>query len=164
MTNITLPLLFLLQLCRKCTDCGSRTPGSGQSSRWHANYTVCDSCYQQRNKGLACPICGRAYRHSAQKEMMQCATCKRYLIISTVWAVEICGIILPLRIYVKSILANFIGPKMANLADFEDMNFDFCWISVLENCKNSTKIKIQRLKNCQIAIYGTLEWAKTDFT
>ena len=70
-------LLLLFQLCRKCTDCGSRTPGSGQSSRWHANYTVCDSCYQQRNKGLACPICGRAYRHSAQKEMMQCATCKR---------------------------------------------------------------------------------------
>jgi len=63
--------------CRKCTDCGSRTPGSGQSSRWHNNYSVCDSCYQQRNKGLACPICGRAYRHSAQKEMMQCGRCKK---------------------------------------------------------------------------------------
>lgn len=30
---------FFFQLCRKCSDCGSRTPGSGQSSRWHANYT-----------------------------------------------------------------------------------------------------------------------------
>ena len=27
--------------------------------------------YQQRNKGIACPICGRAYRHSAQKDMLQ---------------------------------------------------------------------------------------------
>ena len=51
-----------------------KTPGSGQSSRWHANYSVCDSCYQQRNKGLACLCCGRAYRHSAQREMMQCST------------------------------------------------------------------------------------------
>ena len=48
--------------CRMCTDCGSRTPGAGQSSRWHAHFTVCDSCYQQRNKGQACPICSRAYR------------------------------------------------------------------------------------------------------
>ena len=60
--------------CRRCTDCNSKTPGSGQSSRWHANYSVCDSCYQQRNKGLACPCCGRAYRHSAQREMMQCSS------------------------------------------------------------------------------------------
>ena len=36
--------------CRRCTDCNSKTPGSGQSSRWHNNYSVCDSCYQQRNK------------------------------------------------------------------------------------------------------------------
>ena len=65
--------------CRKCTDCGAKVPGSGQSSRWHANYSVCDSCYQQRNKGLACPICGRAYRHSAQKDMLQCNLCKRHI-------------------------------------------------------------------------------------
>ena len=57
--------------CRKCTDCGARVPGLGSSSRWHSNYSVCDSCYQQRNKGIACPICGRAYRHSAQKDMLQ---------------------------------------------------------------------------------------------
>ena len=30
--------------------------------------------YQQRNKGIACPICGRAYRHSAQKDMLQVQT------------------------------------------------------------------------------------------
>ena len=57
--------------CRVCGDCGARTPGSGPSSRWHACFTVCDSCYQQRNKGVSCPICGKAYRHS-QREMSQC--------------------------------------------------------------------------------------------
>ena len=65
--------------CRRCTDCNSKTPGSGQSSRWHANYSVCDSCYQQRNKGLACPCCGRAYRHSAQREMVQCSSCRKHV-------------------------------------------------------------------------------------
>lgn len=48
--------------CRVCTDCGSRTPGAGLSSRWHSHYTVCDSCYQQRNKGFSCPLCRKAYR------------------------------------------------------------------------------------------------------
>ena len=65
--------------CRRCTDCNSKTPGSGQSSRWHNNYSVCDSCYQQRNKGLACPLCGRAYRHSAQREMIQCSSCRKHV-------------------------------------------------------------------------------------
>uniref|UniRef100_T1IZ38 Histone-lysine N-methyltransferase 2C n=1 Tax=Strigamia maritima TaxID=126957 RepID=T1IZ38_STRMM len=65
--------------CRVCTDCGSHTPGSGPSSRWHRNYTVCDSCYQQRNKGLACPLCGRAYRHFTQKDMVQCNVCRKYI-------------------------------------------------------------------------------------
>lgn len=65
--------------CRVCGDCGARTPGSGPSSRWHMNYTVCDSCYQQRNKGLACRMCGRAYRHFAQKEMVQCNLCKKFV-------------------------------------------------------------------------------------
>lgn len=66
-----------LQNCRVCGDCGSRTPGSGPSSRWHLNYSVCDSCYQQRNKGLCCPLCSKAYRHFTQKQMAQCNTCKK---------------------------------------------------------------------------------------
>ncbi|XP_028966608.1 histone-lysine N-methyltransferase 2D-like [Galendromus occidentalis] len=69
-------------LCRFCGDCGSRTPGSGPSSRWHMNYTVCDSCYQQRNKGMSCPLCGKAYRASSSSKMVdftQCSTCKRYI-------------------------------------------------------------------------------------
>ncbi|XP_037091196.1 histone-lysine N-methyltransferase 2D-like [Pollicipes pollicipes] len=65
--------------CRVCTDCGSRTPGAGISCRWHNTYSVCDSCYQQRNKGVCCPVCGRAYRHFAQKTMQQCSACRRYV-------------------------------------------------------------------------------------
>nr|XP_053653886.1 histone-lysine N-methyltransferase 2C-like isoform X6 [Cherax quadricarinatus] len=65
--------------CRACGDCGSRTPGNGLSSRWHSNFTVCDSCYQLRNKGLACPICQKAYRAIAQKNMAQCTKCKRHV-------------------------------------------------------------------------------------
>ncbi|XP_066943900.1 histone-lysine N-methyltransferase 2C-like isoform X12 [Macrobrachium rosenbergii] len=65
--------------CRACGDCGSRTPGNGMSSRWHANFTVCDSCYQLRNKGLACPICRKAYRAIAQKTMAQCSKCKKHV-------------------------------------------------------------------------------------
>lgn len=66
-----------LQNCRICMDCGARTPGAGPSSRWHKNYLVCDGCYQQRNKGLACPICHRAYRCFSCKEMLQCSQCKK---------------------------------------------------------------------------------------
>lgn len=65
--------------CRKCEDCGSRTPGSGQSSRWHSNYSVCDSCYQQRNKGCACTVCGKAYRLCDQKFMRECINCRKYI-------------------------------------------------------------------------------------
>ncbi|RZF48821.1 hypothetical protein LSTR_LSTR003201, partial [Laodelphax striatellus] len=65
--------------CRLCSDCGSRTPGAGQSSRWHAHYTVCDSCYQQRNKGFSCPLCHRAYRAAAYREMVQCSSCKKFV-------------------------------------------------------------------------------------
>lgn len=65
--------------CRVCGDCGARTPGNGNFSRWHANFTVCDSCYQLRNKGLACPICMKAYRAVMQKEMAQCTLCRKHV-------------------------------------------------------------------------------------
>ncbi|XP_050507765.1 histone-lysine N-methyltransferase 2C-like isoform X1 [Diabrotica virgifera virgifera] len=65
--------------CRVCGDCGSRTPGAGLSSRWHAHYTVCDSCYQQRNKGFSCPLCHKAYRAHAHREMVQCSNCKKFV-------------------------------------------------------------------------------------
>ncbi|XP_063360644.1 histone-lysine N-methyltransferase 2C [Cydia amplana] len=66
--------------CRICSDCGARSPGAGPSSRWHAHYTVCDSCYQQRNKGSCCPLCRRAYRAAAYRDMIRCITCKRYVL------------------------------------------------------------------------------------
>lgn len=65
--------------CRVCTDCGARTPGAGASSRWHNHYTVCDSCYQQRNKGYSCPVCNRAYRAAAYREMVKCSTCQKFV-------------------------------------------------------------------------------------
>ncbi|CAG9863833.1 unnamed protein product [Phyllotreta striolata] len=65
--------------CRVCGDCGARTPGAGLSSRWHAHYTVCDSCYQQRNKGFSCPVCHKAYRAHAHREMVQCSSCKKFV-------------------------------------------------------------------------------------
>ena len=69
-----------VQNCRICSDCGARTPGNGPSSRWHLNYSVCDSCYQQRNKGLCCPLCGKAYRHFQNKNMMvPCSSCKKWV-------------------------------------------------------------------------------------
>lgn len=67
------------QRCRLCSDCGARTPGGGLSSRWHSNYTVCDSCYQQRNKGFSCPICHKAYRAAALREMVRCSQCQRFV-------------------------------------------------------------------------------------
>ncbi|XP_052871048.1 histone-lysine N-methyltransferase 2C-like, partial [Anopheles cruzii] len=65
--------------CRVCSDCGARTPGAGASSRWHSHYTVCDSCYQQRNKGFSCPICHRAYRAAAYREMVKCSACFKFV-------------------------------------------------------------------------------------
>ncbi|XP_064470937.1 histone-lysine N-methyltransferase 2C-like isoform X3 [Ornithodoros turicata] len=68
------------QNCRVCGDCGSRTPGSGPSSRWHMNFSVCDSCYQQRNKGVACPLCGKAYRQfTHRRDMTQCTVCRKFI-------------------------------------------------------------------------------------
>ncbi|ERL89633.1 hypothetical protein D910_06998 [Dendroctonus ponderosae] len=67
------------ECCRVCGDCGSRTPGAGLSSRWHLHYTVCDSCYQQRNKGCCCPVCQRAYRSHGHREMVQCASCRKFV-------------------------------------------------------------------------------------
>lgn len=32
--------------CVQCLHCGSKTPGTGASCKWRANYTACDSCYQ----------------------------------------------------------------------------------------------------------------------
>lgn len=65
--------------CRVCSDCGARTPGAGTSSRWHCHYTVCDSCYQQRNKGFSCPVCHRAYRAAAYREMVKCSICQKFV-------------------------------------------------------------------------------------
>ena len=63
--------------CRICTDCGSQTPGAGASCRWHLNYSVCDSCYQLRNRGSCCPVCRKAYRVAVNTDMIQCTSCRK---------------------------------------------------------------------------------------
>ncbi|KAF6206908.1 hypothetical protein GE061_018144 [Apolygus lucorum] len=77
--NALQPVGWKCKRCRLCSDCGARTPGGGLSSRWHSNYTVCDSCYQQRNKGFSCPVCHKAYRAAALREMVRCSQCHRYV-------------------------------------------------------------------------------------
>lgn len=77
---VTVPKIgWKCRCCRVCVDCGSRSPGAGASSRWHQHYTVCDSCYQQRNKGFSCPVCHRAYRAIAQREMVKCSLCQKHV-------------------------------------------------------------------------------------
>ena len=58
--------------CRQCSHCGKRTAGGGPSCKWHHNYTVCDSCYQQKTKGSVCATCQKAYRFSEQRDMLNC--------------------------------------------------------------------------------------------
>ena len=40
---------------------------------------MCDSCYQQRNKGYSCPICRKAYRAAAHREMVKCKMCQKFV-------------------------------------------------------------------------------------
>lgn len=32
--------------CVMCKSCNAKVPGTGAHSRWHADYTLCDACYQ----------------------------------------------------------------------------------------------------------------------
>ncbi|XP_064643993.1 histone-lysine N-methyltransferase 2C-like isoform X4 [Lineus longissimus] len=67
--------------CRVCGDCSSKTAGIKHTARWHLNYTVCESCYQHRNKGQSCPVCQKAYsaKNITHLSMVNCQLCKRYV-------------------------------------------------------------------------------------
>ncbi|XP_069047073.1 histone-lysine N-methyltransferase 2C isoform X5 [Lepisosteus oculatus] len=60
--------------CRVCVQCGTRT-----SSQWHHNCLLCDSCYQQQDAGMSCPLCGKALPPDVQKDMLSCQVCKRWI-------------------------------------------------------------------------------------
>ena len=77
MLSIVFDCDFSPQRCRCCADCGAKSPGNGLTSRWHLNYSICDSCYQQRNKGNFCPVCGKSYRKFTDVAMVQCDSCQR---------------------------------------------------------------------------------------
>ncbi|XP_041102786.1 histone-lysine N-methyltransferase 2C-like isoform X5 [Polyodon spathula] len=60
--------------CRVCEQCGTRT-----SFQWHHNCLLCDNCYQQKDMGLSCPLCGKAIHPDSQKDMLCCQMCKRWI-------------------------------------------------------------------------------------
>ena len=70
------------------------------------------------------------------------------------------GIFLPLRIYAKSILANSRGPKNGKLCRFWGYHFDICWISEIENCKNSTKSKFRATKTVKLPLLDLKNWLR----
>ena len=63
--------------CRLCDDCGATVPGPTTSSKWHLNYTLCDLCFNQRNKGDFCPACCRAHDSFIEVAMLTCSSCQR---------------------------------------------------------------------------------------
>ena len=63
--------------CRLCDDCGATVPGPSPTSKWHLNYTLCDQCFNQRNKGEFCPVCCRAHESYVEVAMLSCTSCLR---------------------------------------------------------------------------------------
>ncbi|KAI5067354.1 hypothetical protein GOP47_0017882 [Adiantum capillus-veneris] len=69
-------------LCPKhtlCHGCGSRVPGSGVSSRWFLEYTMCDACGRLFIKGKYCSICLKVYRDSEASPMVCCDNCEHWV-------------------------------------------------------------------------------------
>ncbi|KAH7295850.1 hypothetical protein KP509_27G068500 [Ceratopteris richardii] len=69
-------------LCPKhtlCHSCGSRVPGSGFSSRWFLEYTMCDACGRLFIKGKYCSICLKVYRDSESSPMVCCDNCEHWV-------------------------------------------------------------------------------------
>ncbi|KAH7444768.1 hypothetical protein KP509_02G090500 [Ceratopteris richardii] len=69
-------------LCPKhtmCHGCGSRVPGSGVSSRWFLEYTMCDACGRLFIKGKYCSICLKVYRDSESSPMVCCDSCEHWV-------------------------------------------------------------------------------------
>eukprot|EP00026_Physarum_polycephalum_P007071 Phypoly_transcript_07124.p1 GENE.Phypoly_transcript_07124~~Phypoly_transcript_07124.p1 ORF type:complete len:533 (+),score=111.78 Phypoly_transcript_07124:62-1660(+) len=67
------------QDCVQCVHCGAKTPGTGASCKWRANYTACDSCYQLYMDNKYCPVCERVYRFTDKSPMVECEGCNRWV-------------------------------------------------------------------------------------
>lgn len=59
------------QRCRHCRQCGTQ-----KTSRWHIDYTLCDVCYQNKNKTNRCPICNT---EQGSQRVVQCDSCSRWI-------------------------------------------------------------------------------------
>ncbi|XP_037132980.1 histone-lysine N-methyltransferase 2C isoform X4 [Syngnathus acus] len=60
--------------CRVCIQCGTRTSGL-----WHHTSLLCESCVQNQDPALSCPLCACILDPEHHKDLLLCHTCKRWL-------------------------------------------------------------------------------------
>lgn len=60
--------------CRVCIQCGTRT-----SVQWHHTSLVCETCAQNQDPALCCPVCACVMDPERHKDVLHCHTCKRWL-------------------------------------------------------------------------------------
>mmetsp|Transcript_1081 Transcript_1081/g.3803 ORF Transcript_1081/g.3803 Transcript_1081/m.3803 type:complete len:1058 (+) Transcript_1081:206-3379(+) len=66
--------------CRQCHTCGSRSAGSGASSKWMRNFTLCNACGRLYGQGKFCPLCDKVYRDSDyETPMLCCESCEKWV-------------------------------------------------------------------------------------
>ncbi|KAK2562127.1 Histone-lysine N-methyltransferase 2C [Acropora cervicornis] len=70
-TDSTEKFSWKCQKCRQCRQCGTQ-----KTSQWHIDYTLCDICYQNKNKGNQCPLCNN---EQGDQRVVQCDSCSRKL-------------------------------------------------------------------------------------
>lgn len=65
--------------CVHCESCGAETPGTGASSRWRKDYTMCEGCWSLFKKARFCPICEKVYKPHETTPMIECDLCQKWL-------------------------------------------------------------------------------------
>ncbi|XP_019734515.1 histone-lysine N-methyltransferase 2C isoform X5 [Hippocampus comes] len=60
--------------CRVCIQCGTRTSGL-----WHYTSLLCESCVQNQDPALSCPMCACILDPEHHKDLLLCHTCKRWI-------------------------------------------------------------------------------------
>lgn len=70
-TDSTEKFSWKCQKCRQCRQCGTQ-----KTSQWHIDYTLCDICYQNKNKGNQCPLCNN---QQSDQRVVQCDSCSKWI-------------------------------------------------------------------------------------
>ncbi|XP_055007326.1 histone-lysine N-methyltransferase 2C isoform X1 [Boleophthalmus pectinirostris] len=60
--------------CRVCIQCGTRASG-----QWHHTSLMCETCAQNQDPALCCPLCACILDPERHKDVLSCHTCKRWL-------------------------------------------------------------------------------------